>query len=294
MRIRSLSRPLAPVLALLLLCGAGDSREYHVQLSRPQHRGDTYPISVTGQFKQALTVNFPGKPEQKQENAFTVQLEGTIKIAVVDEKGEASRLDCVVSKCLKDGQPLLEPGTVITAENKSGHTEFLANGAPVAVPTAQALQMVLSAHGPGEPNDQMVFGTDQPRKVGDQWPINREQAARGFASGGLPINKDDVTGQTKLVAITKTDQGPAMKIESTVRVDRLAAVLPDGTELQSGNLTGEYGGLFPVDSGKRPIQSTESMDLHMVRKVQSRQNETGTAEMNIHRQTKITYGISAK
>lgn len=284
------------LLGVLLLGAPSPAQEYTIKLDRPDKVGETYTISATGKATQGVVFDIPGKPPQKQENSFTIQLQGTIKVSTVDEQsGESSRIDCIVSKCLKDGQPLVEPGTVLTAENKTGKTEYSANGAPVAPTTAQALELVLYAHQPGRPpTNDSVFGNHEPQKLGAVWPINREAAAREASQSGLPVAKESISGEAKLVAMKKVDGVQALQVEATMNVKRISGTMPDGSEIESGTITAHYGGFFPIDEARREISEAQSMDLQMVRKVRTPDNQVVTARITGHRTSQIHYGQTGK
>jgi hypothetical protein len=288
------SMPLASILMLLAAASSGYAQEYKVVLDRPEKVGQTYQIHGTGKSTQSVTVNVPGAPPQKEDNSFSVQLDGTIKVLEVGEKtGEPTKIECTVSKCTKDEQSIVDAGSVITAETKEGKTAFTMNGMPVEPPVTQALEVILEVHQPGTPSNGAVFGTDQPQKVGATWPINAEAAAVGAAKSGLPVSKDAIKGEAKLIGVKEVEGKKALEIAASMNVANLSGNVPEG-KIDSGSITAQISGLFPVDETAQPLSSNLTLTIHMKMTVNGPGGQSIGADTDVVRSNQIKYGPAEK
>jgi len=273
----------------LLLAVAADGEEYNIRLSHPEKVGDAYIRSVHAQFKMDNTSRVRGYPPQRRQEAFTVEMEGTVQVLAVDEKsGQATRLSCTVSKLARDGRPLFPEGTVVVAENKEGTTQYTVDGQQVAPPAAQALGEVLSAHTPGAPdNDDTLFGTNEPKKVGDTWPADRQAAARAFSHEGVEVSKDHVTGTVRLAAVKEVEGKKVLDIETDVDLTDLKGVLRDVTVVTGGTLSLHAAGLYPADGQGMRDSNTMSWKLNMRVDGLTLADEPSHVDVNIERSATI-------
>ena len=242
----------------LLLVGAVRGEEYNIRLSRPDKVGDTYFQSVRAKFElHNMSRVREGLPRTQQEE-FSVELEGTIKVLAVDEKNrQATKLSCIVSKLARDGQPVFPEGTVVIAESRQGTTQYTVNDQPVDSPAAQALKEVLwTNRGDTPDDDDTLFGTSQPRKVGDTWSVNPDAAVRAFSRDGVEVSKDRVAGTVGLTGVKEIDGKTFLSVAANVNITGLKGVLHDATVITDGTLSVRSDALVPADGqGKRASQS---------------------------------------
>ena len=226
----------------------------------------------------------------KSEQALTVRLEGDVKVLAADENGHVAKLSCTVGQCLKDGKPLLEPGTVVTAERKDKTTVYTVKGEAAQPDVAQALKLVLTTSNADERNnDDQMMGTDKPQKVGGTWAVDSEKAAAFLATLGFPITKENVKGTSKLAAVKKIDGNEVLKIESEIVLENLAGDGPGGTVIESGNMTFHLEGLFPVDPDAARAQEASSMEAKVRLKGQTPDNKVALVDIQTSLKRTQTY-----
>ena len=278
------------LIGLLLIAGAARAEEYKLKLDRPEKVGHTYSISATGDMKTSSTASVPGVPPRKQDQAYTVALDGTIKILEVDEKSsQPTKLTCTVSKCLKDGEEMYPAGTVITAENKAGKTQFSVDGNALDPINNLVLNTVITTQKPGEPPQMdMVFRADQARKVGDKWDIDSDAAAREFSKEGPPVKAQDVKGTGKLVEVKNIDGKQVMQFEGQMEVASFKGPTPEGLNVSSGNMSARFTGLLPVDPQELPVSTEQQMTAHFV--AQGGPGGQVNVEIDMQRSAKTKYG----
>jgi hypothetical protein len=280
------------VLALLASAALGRAQEYKIALDRPQKVGQRYTIHATGHTRQAAVINIPGAGPQNHGEEFTIDLDGTMKVLAVDEKsGQATKVECTVAKCLKDHKPLVDAGTVLTAESKGGKTVFAKDGAELDAATSDALSVIIETHQPGAPSNDQTFGTDRPQKVGATWPINANAAAASAAQSGITIAPDKIKGEGKLVAVKEVDGKQALQVEATMNVADLS--LPQ-QKVDSGSVAATFGGLFPTDPAAFPLRSYQTMKMHITMTVAGPNGQAVKVESEVDRSNDIKFGPADK
>jgi hypothetical protein len=293
---RSLFRDLLPSLIVFLsIAAAAKAQEYKVVLSRPETLGRVYTISADGSFRQTSTFTIQGKAPQRQEKIFAVQIEGSIKDLEIDRKShQATKLELTVKKCLRDEKPFFDPGTIVLAEDKGGNTAFSVNGTPVAPDDAIALGLVINTYHSGEPTDGEMFGTDQPQKVGGSWPINADAAVSGARKNGVPVTRDQIKGESKLVSVKNIDGVEALEVEATMEVPQFSGLLGNGPKVELGSVVAHFGGIFPNDAISLPLQTSQSTRMHITGTVTGPHNQTASLDGDLERSNTVKYSRSTK
>lgn len=243
---------------LLLLATCGGEEQYNIRLDRPDKVGDTYSQSVQAKFKQDNLSRVRDSLPRSQQAEFSVELEGTVKVLAVDEQNrQATKLSCTVAKLVRDGQPVLAEGTIVIAENNKGTTRYTVDDQAVDPPVAQSLREVLwTSRGDTSDNDDTLFGTNQPRKVGDSWSINPDAAVRTFSRDGVEVSKDRVAGTVGLTGAKQIDGKTFLSVAAHANITGLRGVLPDATVVTDGTLSVRSDALIPADGqGKRASQT---------------------------------------
>lgn len=275
----------------LMLTSIAGAQEYKVSLDRPQKAGQTYTISATGNSKSNTVVTVPGQVPQNQNEAFTVALDGTVKVLAIDDKtAQPTKLEITIAKALRDNKPMFQPGTVIVAENLEGKTVFTTGGMPLDQAAGAALDVIVSTHQPGEPSDNAVFGTDKPQKVGDTWMVDADAAARGSAKSGLPVDKNDIKGEVKLSGVEKVNGKDVLHIEADLNVAKIAATLPNGPKIDSGTMKAHFEAVLPADDTSLPASESQSTQFHLSMTSPTPDNQSAKIEVDASRSNKISYG----
>lgn len=255
---------IVPGACVLVFALAARAEDYKVVLNRPETVGQTYSIHATGESSQNVTVDVPGAGPQKQSESFKAELQGTIKVLAIDDHTkQATKVECTLDKLTKEDKSVLDAGTVVTAENTAGQTTFTVNGNAVERTVAPVLDLLLSVHKAGSPSDDEVFGTDKAQAVGGTWPINAAAAAADATKSGLPITKDNLHGEAKLVGLKEVGGKQALDVAADMTADNLSGPMPNGGKIESGSVKAHFTGLFPTDPARQPFQQGQSMEVHM-------------------------------
>lgn len=273
-----------------LTCAVGRTaraEDYKVVLSRPEAVGQMYTIHATGELSQTTTIDFGGgQPPQKRSDAFKAELQGTIKVLAIDDHTKQStKIQCTVEKLTRDGQPILDPGTVVTAENTTGQTAFTVNGNPVERSVAPVLDLLLSVHKAGSPSDDLIFGTDKAQPVGGTWPINAAAAAADTARDGLPVTQENFHGEAKLVGVKEVGGKQALDIAADMSAENFSGPMPNGGTIEKGNMKAHLTGLFPSDPSQQPLEQVMVYDVQMKGSAPGPGGKPVAIELSISRST---------
>ena len=284
---------IVPGAFVLLFALAARAEDYKVVLNRAETVGQTYAIHATGQSSQNVTVDVPGAGPQKQSESYKAELQGTVKVLAIDDHTkQATRIQCTVDKLTKEDKSVLDAGTVVTAENAAGQTTFTVNGNPVERTVAPVLDLLLSVHKAGSPSDDEIFGTDKAQAVGGTWPINTEAAAADATKSGLPITKDNLHGDAKLVGLKEVGGKQALDVSADMTADNLSGAMPGGGKIESGSVKAHFTGLFPTDPAQQALQQGQSMEVHMKASAPGPNGQPVAIEMSMTRSMTADFGDS--
>lgn len=295
MRDRLFIASVVGLLCVVLMSPRARGQEYKVRISQPEKVGNKFVISSTATEKMSSTVEVPGVPPQAV--AYTIDLDGTVEILAVNDKtGQPVKLSCTVAKCTRDGEKLYDAGTVITADSKEGHEVITVNGNELDARSTEQLSGILQTHNPDDTEtDDKMFGTDQPRKVGDSWPVNSEAVAKAFSEqgGGLPLSKDDVSGTVKFVSVQKVDGKEYLEVVADLDVKSIQGKA-NGANITGGNLSGHMTALLPAEEGGRPLNDSMSMKMKMSAKAPGPNGQDVGLNMSVQRDVKTKISEAGK
>ncbi len=233
------------------------AKEYVIKLERPEKVGDQLEVSASGMIRESTKASVGGKVVQKTDLAIDFEVQGTYDTLAADEKGRCTKCSLTVAKMVKieDGKEveLLAPGKVVIAETKGQETDLQLKD-PTDMLSEEAKKILdvsdlLSTHTGELADDDAIFGSSRPRKVGDSWDMNTELAARYFGRTLGAVKKEHFKGKMKLVGVTKVRGTECLEIHGVVTVSPfpLPPGMPPGAKVVEGKLVMSTKSLLPVD-----------------------------------------------
>ncbi|HTL18289.1 MAG TPA: hypothetical protein VL793_13720 [Patescibacteria group bacterium] len=263
----------------LLLAGLGRSQEtYPIKLDFPEKAGNKYHLRAHGSGRQQMVMSV-GTKTNGRTNLISIDLEGTIEVLQVDERGLEKKLSCAIEKCVADlgsgKTELFKKGDVIVATAVNRKKSYTLNNAEVGREASSALEIVLSIH-TSDLDDDDVFGTSTPRKVGETWPINSDAAVKDLNSSGAPFQIKQLKGQSRLRGIKTFGGRQCLDIGGTVTSTELDLPPRPGLKLTEGLIEVAYDGLFPV--GGQRLKETESIKARVTMEMET-PNGTATNQV---------------
>ena len=239
-------------LALLLPVSAlSAADDYVIRFTRPSKIGDRFRLDAKGTTRESERITVGGQV-QTDEKDLSVHLIAAATVLAVDSRSDATRIEYVIQTCEKtEGgktEQVLAAGRKVIAESDAqGKTEFTVDGDPALDDISKALGVVISAHTPGSPTDDDIFGTTERKKVGDTWSINTPTAATYLSKAGLGVSADNLKGTVSLDAVKTVGGVKALSLTTHMSAEGMTMELPEFLQIEKSSMAGEFTSLVPVD-----------------------------------------------
>ena len=248
--------------ALFAVITSAAAQEYQIKFVRPAKVGDQFRLVASGSNAISKIVTVAEKKMPPEATSYAVQFEGVGTVKQISASGEPMEVSFQVTKCIKtvDGTntELAPKDAVLVAKSVNGHMQYAIGNKMLARDIGEALSLMLDL-GSGSNDDDQIFGTNQPQKVGDSWPINAELAARKLKSEGIDVPPSAIDGKVTLLGLKSHDGIPCLEIRSNLAVHGAVPDLgevPPGVKLNRAIMKGEISGLLPQDAAMQlPVQS---------------------------------------
>ena len=260
-------RTLAAV--IILLTGASVTRaadeSYAIKLHRPSKAGDVYDTKISIENTRSIVSKPPNGPAQEQKETVAGDISGRVRVTAVDAKGEPSQFSITVTKFTfgPAAREVVPKGKVIeVTRDEKEVTCKLSDGSEISPDAMAVLQAFYSPISKDAPNDDQVFGSKIPRRVGESWPLDANQLARDVVAKGGKLDPKHASGTFKLKAIEDSPSGKAMRIEGSAEMKNLMlGEMPPGTTVTESQTKLQVSGLFPLDPEKQELESISVMDV---------------------------------
>ena len=240
------------LIALLVYVSALSAADDDViRFTRPSKIGDRFRLDAKGTSREQERITV-GDQVQKSDKDLSVHLIAAATIQAVDSRADATRIEYLIESLQKtsDGktEEVLAAGRKVVAEaDAEGHTVFTVDGDPALEDISKALGVVISAHTPGAPQDDEIFGTSGRRKVGDKWSINNATMATFLSKSGLKVAPENLKGTVSLDGVRTVGAVRALALTAQLSANGMALDLPEFVRLEKSTMTGEYKALLPAD-----------------------------------------------
>lgn len=233
---------------------------YPIRIGRPDKVGSVLMVQAEGVQSTKGKMKVDGQPVPFPESQITISANFRWEVLEANDQRKATRLKLTMGKgkCEMDGAPLELPpeGTVIEVRRENGKDVFLLESSALPENLQQALGIVVEL-GNGRAEDDLQFGTTDPKEVGESWGVNAENilshAGREMGIVGDPKN---VTGKGWLESVVKDRGVDCMKlsIHTEIKNMRSAFFLDKESELKltNGSMVIDHVGLFPVNPEPQP------------------------------------------
>lgn len=237
--------------------------KYEIKIHRPLKAGQSFDWAGKGSTKQAYSISSGGQKVQASEQIIAYAFEGVFKIGEVSPAGEPLRGSAKFAKMTssRDGgaeTELIPAGwEVLFDRSKDPVTFTCAQGELTPAMTAGLLNFLTPAR---EAADEELFGSKEPRAVGDTWKINSEkvQERLGQEAKGK-FSPKNVIGEFKLNGVKTMHGVECLDIGGTMKVPDFPLPLPPMAKLESSSMDFVLTALFPVDVSKYRQEEATTM-----------------------------------
>ena len=214
------------IVLTLFIAETVQAQKYPIRLSSPDHIGKKSHVSVIGSFNQEAASTQNGSVLKSVSTNRLVIFEGREEVLSLDADGVALRESFTVEKFtnLENGVTgiLLNPGSVILTDGSQEKAKqiVLKNGV-MSEAARTAFSWILAPHSPDRHSDDEIFGTKEPKAIGDSWPINK-LAAISDLRGTLIIPIERMTGAVSLVSKGSISGDECLNLLAEVKADGVA------------------------------------------------------------------------
>jgi hypothetical protein len=233
--------------------------KYPIKLLRPFTVGATLDREIVGKRRTQATKTTAGGVGITSTDELSIHFEGRITVLAVDNSGIPTSLRYSIHKCIADfGQGAVaigKPGDAFVATFSDDTVHLTLNDRAPTDPENVAFRPILGVMPKGLPTPDEVWGSSEPRAVGESWRIQSDPCARMEAGIGFIVESKNIKGESTLVEI-KNVMGKRCEIIRTtmectsVRPRRLAL----GTEAVS-NLRKTTEVTLPIDPSEGTISA---------------------------------------
>jgi len=257
----------AIVLAVAASAASAAERKYEIKLTRPMKVGAVYRLSGDGAVRKDMTVQSGDEILQRVKEERRFALDASVKVLEVDKHGEETKVSMTINKCVQvkeEGESeLLAKGTVVVGRAEGLREVFEVEGRPVTPDAGEALDLLISLSTGGATDDE-VFGTRNPRSVGESWGINAAAAAKDARRNGILITEEEIKGRMTLEKAVKVGDTECLQIRGTLTVAKVPVPgLPPGMKVRKGEVRVVVSGLFPVDTSLPRRTSDMEQTVHV-------------------------------
>ena len=284
------------VLVAAGLLSADDS--YTLKLERASKKGDKFLVAGAAMHSQLQKVSQGGvvAPDQKTYGSMT--FEGGVEVLDVDAGGRVTKAQCTVNHCDlsteegADAKEALAAGTVLTQSIVDGKKSVTGDKGELAPEVADLVGEFM----PGDTKDEggdadALFGTKEPKKVGDVWPINGEAVAESLGKEmQTKIDPANVKGDVKLAEVVEQEGMQCTVLHMEMQVAGVVPPgIPEGSDIKKADMGVTMDIALPVDGSTR--QAAEHMEMTFELSVTMTDPNAGKVEMEmtVHNTKEVEY-----
>ena len=241
-----------------------------IVLHRAVKVGDKYHLSSEARSKEAMELSVNGEvvSSKSQSKDFSAKIEVDVEVDAVNESGEpkAATLQVITLTRSDDGaaESSLLNNVKVEAISTDGAVSYSVDGTLVEYKVAEALEL-FSMVGKGEMsgNNDSMFGTDEPRKPGDEWEVNGSEIAESLSKeGDMDISSESVNGTMKFENLVEIGGVPCQKVSGTITMNLSTFPgLPADAKVSNSTMTMGYVGAFPTDPTLQPVEESLTMQM---------------------------------
>ncbi|HKU38835.1 MAG TPA: hypothetical protein VJR89_11830 [Polyangiales bacterium] len=238
----------------------GTSPQYQIVLHRPLSVGDRFRVQV--EAKQHVTGAIETSDAQQAaskdvDKNMELSLVGLLTIREVDEVGRALSALLDIEQFKSGDKEVLPTGTRIDAVRGAGKFSMMVNGTP-RPDVQKQLELAFPLHRPGSPLGDELFGSKEPRQVGDTWTFSKSAVSQELLDEGYVVRETAIEGNTRLQGVTRVNGADCLELTSKMQADQ--ATVGEQWDMQgvgAGKLDVTIKLVVPVDT-KLPLAMEEA------------------------------------
>ncbi len=263
------SQAVAPA-AVSTTSASGDVDDgQRILLFRPHAVGDRNEGTLRARSQTVTRVTVDGEVVSSDVERLDITLVAEMVVQEVNGRGKPTRTEYTVRRCTTAGEPpreLLPPGAVfvVTAAEPPADGSITLVDGELSEDQRKRLDLVVSTHASTVTDDD-IFGTAEPRGVGDSWAIDSSVAAQDLSRiATLSFTSDELSGATTFRGTEEVEGVSCQIVEAAMHGEGFEITgLPDGAVVQDASLDLELSADLPVDTTMPRLRSAKHMHMQM-------------------------------
>ncbi|MCH8344177.1 MAG: hypothetical protein IH983_09325 [Planctomycetes bacterium] len=268
---RLLQLAAASVVLACLAAPAYAQEKYSISLDRPLQVGQKMHVWGEGSQEFTVTATMHGRSQPPEATQSSISFESVAEVLEVDDAGRATRVAHTIRKCemISDGRAVViaPKGARLTARRGNGQTIFHVNGTTVDLQQQLMLEVVAGLDTERDTRDEL-YGTSQPRALGEQWPINADAIAKEFQRyTSTTVRTQDISGTTRLLKVIEHQGEPCQVLHTRLSAQNALpgiGMLPPGVQVKKAKLTAHFYHLLPVAEDRPASGEALTMNIDVV------------------------------
>ena len=202
----------------------GTSRAYEIVVHRPLKAGDRMRVVVDAEERiegAQTSTNVDQAAIKNIDKNLQLSLVGTLTIREVDEQGRAQSAVLVVEQftATDTGTALLPAGAKIDAIRGAGDFSLMVDDEP-RPDLLRPLRLAFPLHRPGSPLGDELFGSKDPRQIGDTWAVSKSLVSKRLVEDGYIVRETGLSGDTRLVGTTNVGGTECLELSAKLHGDQ--------------------------------------------------------------------------
>ena len=244
------------------VAGEEAGRKYPIVLNRDEEPGKAYHVRLEEESTKTLVARLQERIVKEENETETFTFVGTRKKL---SAGKRQPTEYVVEALTRTSgsqkEALLPAGTTIRATHSAGAWHYTVDGQPLP----EDIHAILSSLMGGKTSDDekgtddAIFGSKEPRAVGERWSVN---VAELPVEEEFELDPEGASGSTRVAALRNVDGTECLEIEAELSFPKVRfKALSADAKVHSSAMSARFLGLYPTDTRLPSLSTGMSFEL---------------------------------
>lgn len=231
---------------------------YQILFHRHSKVGSKQEVEMKLSIKDETDVLSEGVALNSTKTETKVKMVASIEVLGLDKLKRGNKIRIVIddfsfeTSTDSEVQHPFSKGAEILIEFEDGKTVMSQGGNRISGNQQSMLGLLIQLP-TAEIDHDMVFGTDEKKKVGDSWPVNAEMSAKLYQSQGLSVDPKSIKGKVTFEKLQVFDKEECLVLD--VKVDISHIPVPEGLgkmDVSKSTYSVAFQTPFPINVEKFP------------------------------------------
>jgi hypothetical protein len=266
---------------------------YKVKIHRPFTAGQVITVDVEAhQTVKGAVVDGEQKQAVGAAEAIDLHLVGDVKIDEVSPDGRAAVATLTVTTFVNPSNQdvILPAGAVVHATRVDGVLQPTLEGGTLTADQSKLLLLAFPMERPGSRLGDELFGTPDPKAVGDTWPFNRAYVVDDLREDGWATSESGLDGTVKLNQVAPCGKTQCLELQIEMKAANTSMVAVEGaSDVGVGELHSTITLQVPVDETTPVHLEDAETTLDFAAKLTTGEDQATHRLLAISRDRRATY-----